>query len=84
MPVQLLSLRQPVLRLSHLAGPEGHRFQAVDPASAESYTGILVIDKDICPAPTGATWHPSRPSSASDTGKVILHFHGGAYVLGDG
>jgi len=40
------------------------------------------------PATVGGTWYPSAYSSSNsslkETETVVLHFHGGAYVGGDG
>lgn len=63
---------------------EGDRFVAVQPGSSDKYIGVVAQDKEISPKTIGGTWYPSRPSSASGVGNVVLHFHGGAYVIGDG
>jgi acetyl esterase/lipase len=44
--------------------------------------GIL-DDKTIRPVTTGGTWYPSPPSENYKS-KVILHFHGGGYAIGEG
>ncbi|RMD44247.1 hypothetical protein DV735_g844, partial [Chaetothyriales sp. CBS 134920] len=88
--VQLLSIRRPVTRLSLLPGDEKNRFQLMAPVPAEYYIGCCsshVDDKTtIRPAPVGATWYPHAPARSQITraATVILHFHGGGYVLGDG
>lgn len=56
----------------------------VQQASPAAYTGITRIDDDIRPSDLGLTWYPERLKSVHDTHRVILHFHGGGYVLGDG
>lgn len=58
----------------------------IEPAAAELYTGIA-DDKNIKPAPIGGTWYPDPyPSDAilPEGQHVILHLHGGSYILGDG
>lgn len=65
-------------------GAEGDRFVLLPPAVSSTYTGITRIDKEIQPAQTGATWYPTHPRKSTELDRVILHFHGGAYVIGDG
>ncbi|KAI2897428.1 hypothetical protein CBS76997_3460 [Aspergillus niger] len=45
-----------------------------------SRDSILTSIPSVHPVPIGAVWHPALPSSKP--ARVILHFHGGAYVLG--
>jgi acetyl esterase/lipase len=59
-------------------------FVIMKPASRSKYIGVAVCDPEIKPTEIGGTWYPSPPSSSSRTGDIILHFHGGAYVIGDG
>ena len=65
-------------------GEEGERFVVIEPARENLYRDIL-RDPDIVPSVIGGTWYPKVPDKSSDFGqiKVILHFHGGAYVTGD-
>ncbi|KAI1359095.1 FAD/NAD(P)-binding domain-containing protein [Xylaria arbuscula] len=72
-------------RLTLKPGRERNRFEVFHPKS-KSYKGPL-SDAKIQPEPIGATWTPDRPSLAAIKQKkstVVLHFHGGAYVIGDG
>ena len=70
--------------LSLNPGREGHRFIVMPPAPSSQYTGLLT-DASIHPLPTGATWTPTAPTAAEkSTANVVLHLHGGAYVVGDG
>ncbi|KAL6915478.1 hypothetical protein FSHL1_006929 [Fusarium sambucinum] len=63
------------------------RFISIPPSSDQnSYRGPLE-DKDIKPGSVRALWYPDapEPSSLSKMEKVeciLLHFHGGGYVLG--
>lgn len=74
-------------RLSLRDGAEGNRFEVMPPRYTKAYQGPLVQDPVIEPRPLGATWTPARPppEELSRAGMVVaLHFHGGAYVIGDG
>jgi len=65
---------------------ETDRFTLIEPTSPELYKDILE-DKDIQPETIGATWYPEPFSPIRRIPKdqhVVLHFHGGSYVLGDG
>lgn len=46
------------------------------------YRGLL-DEPNIQPGVVGGTWYPS-PYKAEDDQIVILHFHGGAYTIGEG
>lgn len=65
-------------------GKEKDRFAILAPYPAKLYKGPM--ESSIVPAPIGGTWLPG-PVSAYKPGphrRVMLHFHGGAFVLGDG
>ncbi|KAL4772672.1 Alpha/Beta hydrolase protein [Aspergillus nidulans var. acristatus] len=69
---------------------ESDRFVQIPPANPDLYTGI-VIDEKIKPETIGATWYPA-PYPSPDSSQtalpegqhVVLHLHGGSYILGDG
>ncbi|PYH73805.1 alpha/beta-hydrolase [Aspergillus vadensis CBS 113365] len=70
-------------------GREGDRFIVISPLDTAmsnqlalhySRSSILTSVPFIRPVPIGAVWHPALPSSKP--ARVILHFHGGAYVVG--
>jgi acetyl esterase/lipase len=67
-------------------GKEKERFVVFKPADSKYYVGPLTPTEDIKPVEIGATWYPAPLTAASDTSsvKVVLHIHGGAYVIGDG
>ena len=65
-------------------GKEGDQFISIQPGKSDKYVGVVAQDNEIQPQTIGGTWYPKPPSSASATGNVVLHFHGGAYVIGDG
>jgi acetyl esterase/lipase len=65
---------------------EKNRFEVVSPRSPKLYRGVL-SDYMVQPAQLGMTWTPSRPPPAGliNSGMVVvLHFHGGGYVIGNG
>lgn len=59
-------------------------FVTLNPANPSLYCGPLA-DASIQPSPVNGIWHPQRPSltdfSNSPQDFIVLHFHGGAYVL---
>lgn len=66
-------------------GKEGDRFQVAQPFSAEHYCVPLASNPDVKPAPAGGMWFPEKPDPEKGLGGfVVLHIHGGAFVLGDG
>ncbi|TVY85247.1 Steryl acetyl hydrolase, partial [Lachnellula suecica] len=69
--------------LSLEPGKEGKQWVLVKPASASSYTGIVLRDPEIEPGVVGGTWYPA-PLEAGTDEEVVIHFHGGAYAIGDG
>ncbi|KAF3761815.1 alpha/beta-hydrolase [Cryphonectria parasitica EP155] len=92
-----LSITKP---LSLAPGKEGPRWTTIHPPSDEQqqqqqqqlYTGPMA-STTIHPAVIGGTWYSTKTTAAAPTGpdsvpktwtKIALHFHGGAFVLGDG
>ncbi|KAH7121556.1 esterase [Dactylonectria macrodidyma] len=73
--------------LSLEAGSEGDRFCLLPPAARRFYVGPMQ-DPDVRPQTIGGTWTPESPrnyvSGRQNELKVVLHFHGGAYVIGNG
>ena len=55
-------------------------------AAASSYYKGALQSGDSTPDDVGATWYPAPLTASSDLKNVmvILHFHGGAFVVGDG
>ena len=71
-------------------GGLGHRFVLIKPASRpDIYQGPLQ-DPTIHPTTISGTWYPHAPDlsslveTAQKPGKLLLHFHGGGYVIGSG
>ena len=73
-------------RLHLNPGREKNRFEVAAPRSQKFYEGPLK-SRDIRPAQLGLTWTPARPPPPSLVAPdmiVALHFHGGAFVIGNG
>ncbi|KAF2029827.1 alpha/beta-hydrolase [Setomelanomma holmii] len=68
------------------AGKEKERWVTFKPAKDEYYKGPLRSNPDVKPVEIGGTWYPAplTPTSDKSNIRVILHIHGGAYVLADG
>lgn len=74
-------------------GREKNRFTIAQPAPRQLYTGPLAADSEIHPVPVGLTWTKTPIITSGGAGRqdllptdttVVLHFHGGAFVIGDG
>jgi acetyl esterase/lipase len=62
-------------------GKEKERFVVFNPAKEELYEEVLV-DEEIKPVKMGGVWYPRFFEKGKDeTNWVVLHFHGGAYVV---
>ena len=66
------------------------RFEYVHPGAAKLYKGPLATSR-VSPGTVYGIWYPERPASTATTSTstssgsrptTILHFHGGAYVIG--
>lgn len=64
-------------------GKEGGRFQTVAPSTSDVYKGPLVSEATK-PATIGGTWFPQAPGADIASKTVVLYFHGGAFIQGDG
>ena len=63
-------------------GADKERFIVMEPAEESAYRDIL-HDAVVRPTKIGGMWYPKLYSAAEDAKKVIvLHFHGGGYVIG--
>lgn len=67
-------------------GKEKERWVTMKPANEELYKGPLRCNPDIKPVEIGGTWYPALPTEGNDMSsiRVILHIHGGGFVVGDG
>ncbi|KAL4741652.1 Alpha/Beta hydrolase protein, partial [Aspergillus similis] len=68
-------------------GADKARFVLIDPKKIEyrkssPYVGVLASNPAINPAPIAGFWYDSPPPVDQTPGLVVLHFHGGAFVLG--
>ncbi|CAG8952287.1 hypothetical protein HYFRA_00001030 [Hymenoscyphus fraxineus] len=63
-------------------GREKTRFVVITPPSLSPYRGITTINPLIRPLPIGGVWYNHPPPFNEPPKGVIIHFHGGAYVLG--
>lgn len=82
-----VSLIKPRTPLPLTPGKEGKNFVLITPAPkhASKYQGPMKEDENVGPDPIGAVWYPSPPSATDkEEPLVMLHLHGGAYVIGDG
>lgn len=85
--LRISAVMRPRLPHSLHKGSEGDRYTLVVPFDNDYYAGPLA-DPEVRQGSLGGTWTPKlatrartvEPSAIS----VALHFHGGAYVIGDG
>lgn len=63
---------------------EKERWEVIQPADKALYVRVAVADPEIKPGAVGGTWYPAKPAVSGKPGIVICHFHGGAFVIGDG
>lgn len=66
-----------------LHGNASKGWVVVQPARADAYTGVVSKDKLTKPVPIGGTWYPKTLQKYTG-GDIVLHIHGGAFVIGDG
>lgn len=83
--VDHVAVVRPRTNLSLEPGAEKERFLVIDPVPSKFCTGPMSSNRSVQPSRIGATWYPAALSS-SDVCRatVVLHIHGGAYVLADG
>lgn len=66
------------------SGAEKERWATIMPPPSEFHSRSPLLDAEVKPATTGGTWYPRKYRGESDRGEmVILHFHGGGFVLSD-
>ncbi|KAI9742339.1 MAG: hypothetical protein M1818_003872 [Claussenomyces sp. TS43310] len=65
-------------------GSEKGRFVVIAPPSTgdSPYRGIANSDPAIRPGVVGGVWYTAPPPPGDPPELVVIHFHGGAYVLG--
>lgn len=63
---------------------ENYGFLKINPSiDHQIYTGLLQ-DPEIQPKTTGGCWFPTPYNAEDEAQTVVLHFHGGTYVTGQG
>jgi acetyl esterase/lipase len=67
-------------------GKEKERFIVINTAADKYYKGPLAPTEHVKPISIGGSWYPAPLTASSDQSSitVVLHIHGGAFVLGDG
>ena len=71
-----------LLPISMEAGAEKERFVTMEP-KGDIYLGPLGTSS-VQPATLGATWYPNLYNTGDKDSTVILHFHGGSFLWGQG
>ncbi|KAH8820772.1 Alpha/Beta hydrolase protein [Xylogone sp. PMI_703] len=66
-----------------LSGDASQGWVVIQPARSDAYTGVMTLDKQTRPDVIGGTWYP-KTLEKYDGGEIVLHIHGGGFVVGDG
>lgn len=79
---------RPITPLPPFPGKLRQRTVFLTPCQQNMYRGPLADDQ-IRPVTVSGTWYPDAPSAdiaseVAKTGSLLLHFHGGGYVMGSG
>lgn len=74
---------EPSSPLSLQPGAEKERFVLMKPED-DVYHGVLKITEQVKPAIVGGIWYPKLFEAGDEQKEVLLHFHGGAFVMGTG
>ncbi|KAL5440494.1 hypothetical protein PMIN07_006118 [Paraphaeosphaeria minitans] len=87
--ISIVSVARMRTPLPLVPGKEGAWFAVIEHRAedADKFKGPMLANaQTVQPGDVGATWYPARLAAedvAADT-RVLLHMHGGAYVVGDG
>ncbi|KAF2969937.1 hypothetical protein GQX73_g3610 [Xylaria multiplex] len=79
----LLSRTETPVPLPLEPGKEKDQWEKLEPFPKDVYRGPLESES-VEPALIGGTWYPKKPADPASAGPVVLHIHGGAFVIGDG
>lgn len=81
-----VAITQIKTKLPLTPGREKERFIVISAAPGDYYKGPVAPKGDVKPVSIGASWYPAplTPSSSTSSLTVVLHLHGGAFVVGDG
>lgn len=72
------------ISMSKKPGAQKDRYVVHAPAIPAHLTGYAVKDPEVVAGEVGGTWYPAKPDGKTKPGNVVLHFHGGAFAIGDG
>ncbi|KAI0409973.1 alpha/beta hydrolase fold-3 domain-containing protein [Xylaria palmicola] len=81
--LNILSRTETPVPLPLEPGKEKDRWVTFEPFPEDVYRGPLASES-VKPAVIGGTWYPQKPADAAAAGTVLLHLHGGGFVIGDG
>ncbi|KAI0190946.1 alpha/beta hydrolase fold-3 domain-containing protein [Xylaria flabelliformis] len=81
--INVMSHVEMPIPLSLEPGKEKDRWEKLEPFPKDLYRGPLE-SKSVEPAIIGGTWYPQKPADPAEAGPIVLHIHGGAFVVGDG
>ncbi|KAK5632670.1 hypothetical protein RRF57_008384 [Xylaria bambusicola] len=79
----MVSRTQTPTSLSLEPGKDKERWEKLEPFPKDVYRGPL-DHASVEPSTMGGKWYPEKPTDASAIGPVLLHIHGGAFVVGTG
>ncbi|KAF1911961.1 Alpha/Beta hydrolase protein [Ampelomyces quisqualis] len=82
--VQHIATVQMTTVLPLTPGKEKERWVTIKAAPENVYKGPLRSNADVRPVEIGATWYPVALTGDKSNIKLLLHIHGGAFVIGDG
>ncbi|KAI1425783.1 alpha/beta hydrolase fold-3 domain-containing protein [Xylaria sp. FL1777] len=81
--VFLTSRTETPVPLSLEPGKEKDRWEKIEPFPKDMYRGPLESES-VEPSIIGGTWYPEKPADPANVGPVVLHIHGGGFVIMDG
>lgn len=74
---------QAITPLSLSPGREKTKWEVIHPSTKDVYKGVAK-HASVKPVPIGGCWFPAPPTGADKINRTtILHFHGGAFVIGE-
>ncbi|KAI0517159.1 alpha/beta hydrolase fold-3 domain-containing protein [Xylaria bambusicola] len=81
--VYMISRTQTPTPLSLEPGKDKERWEKLDPFPKDVYRGPL-DSASVEPSTIGGKWYPAKPTDFGAIGTVLLHIHGGGFVVGTG
>ncbi|KAI0466608.1 alpha/beta hydrolase fold-3 domain-containing protein [Xylaria cf. heliscus] len=64
-------------------GKDKDMWEKLEPFPKDLYRGPLE-SKSVEPAVIGGTWYPRKPADPANAGPIVLHIHGGGFVVSQG